>query len=70
MRDVRSNPGDDTTRPEAAARLARLPRHVAIIMDGNGRWANQRGKPRTAGHIAGAKTVREIVEHARRIGIN
>jgi undecaprenyl diphosphate synthase len=44
----------------------RLPRHVAIIMDGNGRWANQRGKPRTAGHLAGAKTVREIVEHARR----
>lgn len=44
----------------------RLPRHVAIIMDGNGRWANQRGKPRTAGHLAGARTVREIVEHARR----
>ena len=48
---------------------ARSPRHVAIIMDGNGRWANQRGKPRTFGHLAGAKTVREIVEHARRTGV-
>ena len=43
-----------------------FPRHVAMIMDGNGRWANQRGRPRTAGHIAGAKTVRQMVEHARR----
>jgi undecaprenyl diphosphate synthase len=40
-----------------------------MIMDGNGRWANQRGRPRTAGHIAGAKTVRQIVEHSRRSGI-
>ena len=36
--------------------------HVAIIMDGNGRWANARGRPRTAGHIAGARVVRKIVE--------
>ena len=43
-----------------------LPNHVAIIMDGNGRWATQRGKGRPAGHLAGAKTVRRIVEHARR----
>lgn len=42
------------------------PRHVALIMDGNGRWAQQRGRPRTFGHVAGAKTVRRIVEHARR----
>jgi len=46
-----------------------LPRHVAIIMDGNGRWASQRGRPRTAGHLAGARTVRSIVEHSRRTGI-
>ena len=45
------------------------PRHVALIMDGNGRWAQQRGRPRTFGHIEGAKTVRRIVEHARRSGI-
>jgi len=43
-----------------------VPQHVALIMDGNGRWAQQRGRPRTFGHIAGAKTVRRIVEHARR----
>lgn len=43
-----------------------LPAHVAIIMDGNGRWAQQRGRPRSAGHLAGARTVSRIVEHARR----
>src|SRR3954469_2822992 len=43
--------------------------HVAIIMDGNGRWANARGRPRTAGHIAGAKVVRKIVEAAPSCGI-
>jgi undecaprenyl diphosphate synthase len=43
--------------------------HVAIIMDGNGRWANARGRPRTAGHIAGARVVRNIVEAAPDSGI-
>jgi undecaprenyl diphosphate synthase len=43
--------------------------HVAIIMDGNGRWANARGRPRTAGHIAGARVVRKIVEAAPDAGI-
>ena len=43
--------------------------HVAIIMDGNGRWANSRGRPRTAGHIAGARVVRKIVEAAPDCGI-
>jgi undecaprenyl diphosphate synthase len=46
-----------------------LPRHVAIIMDGNGRWATSRGRPRTAGHLAGARAVRRVVEQARRRGI-
>lgn len=46
-----------------------LPRHVAIIMDGNGRWAAQRGKPRTYGHIKGVDTVRKIVEAAAGLGI-
>ncbi|MFK7856581.1 MAG: polyprenyl diphosphate synthase [Granulosicoccus sp.] len=41
---------------------APLPRHIAIIMDGNGRWARQRGRPRAAGHQAGFKTTRDIVE--------
>jgi undecaprenyl diphosphate synthase len=43
--------------------------HAAIIMDGNGRWANSRGRPRTAGHIAGARVVRKIVEAAPDCGI-
>jgi len=46
-----------------------LPTHVAIIMDGNGRWARSKGLPRIAGHRAGAKTVREVVEASREIGI-
>lgn len=45
----------------------RLPRHVAIIMDGNGRWARKQGLPRFAGHRAGAKTVRTVVEECARL---
>lgn len=45
------------------------PRHVAIIMDGNGRWATQRGRPRLFGHHAGAKRVREIVESCPDVGV-
>jgi len=46
-----------------------LPQHVAIIMDGNGRWAQQRHRPRLFGHKAGADSVREAVETAREVGI-
>ncbi|MGC3937091.1 isoprenyl transferase [Roseobacter sp. EG26] len=46
------------------------PRHVAIIMDGNGRWATQRGRPRLFGHHAGARRVREIVESCPEIGVD
>lgn len=46
-----------------------MPRHVAIIMDGNGRWANKRGLPRTAGHKQGAESVRKIVRSAAELGI-
>ena len=46
------------------------PRHVAIIMDGNGRWATQRGRPRLFGHHAGAKRVREIVESCPDVGVD
>jgi undecaprenyl diphosphate synthase len=49
---------------------ARLPRHVAIIMDGNGRWARQRRLPRVAGHRAGVQAVRETVEVAARLGLD
>ena len=43
------------------------PRHVAIIMDGNGRWAKERGLPRSAGHRAGAESVRRVVEACNRV---
>jgi len=46
-----------------------LPRHLAVIMDGNGRWAKQRQRPRTLGHRAGARAVRTIVEHCLERGI-
>ena len=45
------------------------PRHIAIIMDGNGRWAKKRGLPRTAGHMAGAETFRRIANYCRTIGV-
>ncbi|MFA5286855.1 MAG: isoprenyl transferase [Candidatus Omnitrophota bacterium] len=47
-----------------------LPRHIAIIMDGNGRWAKERGLSRTAGHREGAKRVKDIVKAAGELGIN
>ena len=46
-----------------------VPRHIGIIMDGNGRWAAQRGLPREVGHRAGARTVRRITEAAARLGL-
>src|SRR6195256_4126138 len=47
----------------------RLPRHVAVIMDGNGRWAAQRGQPRIAGHKAGVEAVRAAVDTGARLGL-
>ena len=46
-----------------------VPRHIAIIMDGNGRWAKNRGLPRTAGHAAGAEAFRKIANYCRTIGV-
>ena len=60
---------------EASSRLAQLrlngavPRHIAIIMDGNGRWAGERGLPRSAGHQAGMTSVREAVEACLQAGV-
>ena len=48
---------------------SRRPAHVAIIMDGNGRWAKAKGMPRTAGHVEGVATVKKITEEATRLGI-
>jgi undecaprenyl diphosphate synthase len=53
----------------AAALAAPMPRHIAIIMDGNGRWAQKRGLPRMAGHRKGADAVRSTVRSARELGL-
>ena len=47
----------------------KIPTHVAIIMDGNGRWAKERGMPRTFGHSQGAKVVEQILEDADHLGV-
>ena len=47
-----------------------VPRHIAIILDGNGRWAKKRGLPRTAGHAAGAETFRRIATYCKNIGVD
>ena len=55
--------------PARAGLPPKLPRHVAIVMDGNGRWAQQRGLPRSAGHSAGTEALREIIRAASHWGI-
>lgn len=47
-----------------------VPSHVAVIMDGNGRWASHRGRPRWMGHARGARTAREVVAHCARLGVD
>ena len=54
---------------QTAGAAIKLPRHIAIIMDGNGRWAQQRGLPRSAGHAAGAETFRRIATYCKALGV-
>ena len=56
-----------TKKPESTPR--QIPTHIAIIMDGNGRWARKRGLPRTAGHAVGAEAFRTIANYAKSIGL-
>jgi len=56
------------SEPTSPAR-SNIPRHVAVIMDGNGRWARKRSLPRHAGHRSGVKSVREVVENSARYGV-
>ncbi|MDH4006063.1 MAG: isoprenyl transferase [Gammaproteobacteria bacterium] len=56
------------SEPTSPAR-SNIPRHVAVIMDGNGRWAHKRSLPRHAGHRSGVKSVREVVENSARYGV-
>ncbi len=60
---------DDPPAEIKAVDLHNIPQHIAIIMDGNGRWAKAQGKPRTYGHNAGAKTLRTMVKFADRLGV-
>ncbi len=54
---------------EQTGNIQTVPRHIAIIMDGNGRWAKKRGLPRTAGHAAGAEAFRRIANYCRTLGV-
>ncbi|MBO5639764.1 MAG: isoprenyl transferase [Oscillospiraceae bacterium] len=60
----------DSQRKETAGEGRTVPRHIAIILDGNGRWAKKRGLPRTAGHAVGAETFRKIALYCRDIGVD
>ena len=62
MADINNNKAGSQAGPG-------VPRHIAIILDGNGRWAKKRGLPRTAGHMAGAETFRRIATYCRSIGV-
>ena len=64
--DTASTPQDG---PQTELLQGHLPVHLAIIMDGNGRWAQARNLPREAGHKAGAEAVRTVVTECRKIGI-
>lgn len=60
---------EKNSAPEELDRSGKIPKHVAVIMDGNGRWANMRNLPRVAGHRAGMKTVKDVVKAADEIGV-
>ncbi|MFQ6108926.1 MAG: isoprenyl transferase [Candidatus Aminicenantales bacterium] len=62
-------PGSEEEELVQKLDLSNLPQHVAVIMDGNGRWARKRNLPRVEGHKAGAESVREVVETCARLGI-
>ena len=61
--------GTKTQNTAGQVDMSRLPRHIAIIMDGNGRWAKQRGLPRTAGHKVGAEVFRKIARYCKQLGV-
>ncbi len=62
-------PGSEEEKAALTLDYSRLPQHVAVIMDGNGRWAEQRNLPRVAGHRAGIDAVRDVVEASARLGL-
>lgn len=60
---------EDIEKQEKLKKRGNLPHHIAIIMDGNGRWAKKRGLPRVSGHSEGVKSVRDVVEACAQLGI-
>ncbi len=66
----RGKPKSESTSQVASANTLRMPVHIAVIMDGNGRWAQARGMPRVEGHRRGANTVRRISEACRELGVS
>jgi len=66
---ARKNTQSDNALQEELKKSGNIPTHIAIIMDGNGRWAKKRGLPRVAGHRRGVETVREIVEVCAEVGV-
>src|SRR5438105_2978087 len=63
------NEGDKLVQHELRSR-GKLPRHIAVIMDGNGRWAEERGLPRAAGHQAGITSLRDVTRSSRELGVD
>ena len=64
-----ADPGSEAHQVLTRVDFARLPRHIAVIMDGNGRWAEERHLPRVAGHRAGIEAVRDTLETSARLGL-
>lgn len=67
--DKYQQPEDDKRVQQELRALGKLPRHIAVIMDGNGRWAEERGLPRAAGHQAGIASLRDVTRSSRELGI-
>ena len=65
----KSQSQSDEKLQEALKKSGEIPAHIAIIMDGNGRWAKKRGLPRVAGHKRGVDTVKEITETCAELGV-
>lgn len=65
----KTNPEDTRIQSELKS-SCQLPRHIGIIMDGNGRWARQKGKSRVEGHVAGVESVRDVVEACSQLGVS
>ena len=66
---LKEQSSEDKSKQDSIKANGKIPQHIAIIMDGNGRWANQQGKQRLFGHREGIESVRDIVNAASLIGV-